>query len=392
MWNKEALTTIAEKFGGLLDINFLTLRRQNLDRAVIKVRGRLKGFYPTEVFIPYPEGRMAKISIAKVRVEERGTDSIQMQELLGLLGVDDQGELIDNSKGDHTKKMIGGDILPGAQIPLPRMTKDGHEDFLQDDQHVLPQENIPKVSARALPPTGERQDLHLDASDSAQVIGRNKGDVFAAQHAKAQTQGKDRAGTFLAHKDKNTPVRRNKCKMPLRVSFATGEIHNTTSPAQIETTASLYTHEGTTTETHSNRQGRDYMCLEKEIIEQQPTIERHVVSDSEESNGSEHLLEEDQLAQINSEDWEDERVLETPNSILKEREEARLRGIIETEIISITTLMVQRELLGLSSLCFEPLPLAKILPGTTQSSSENSSTQSSRPGRSTSCSPGDYLE
>ncbi|KAK9137140.1 hypothetical protein Sjap_007734 [Stephania japonica] len=221
-----------------------------------------------------------------------------MQELVGLLGADDQGELIDNSRGDRTEKMIGGDILPDAQALLFRTTLQRGGDKALAAQMSLPttvvqstteprhtpaQQNILKVFARALPPTGEKQDLPPDAPDSAKVIGRKNGDVFAAQHAK------------------------------------------------------------------------------EAIIKQQLTIERHVVSNSEESNGLEHLLEEDQLAQINSENWKDERVLETPNPILKEREEAHLRGIIETEIISITTLMAQRELLGLFSLGFEPLLPAKIL-------------------------------
>ncbi|KAK9142364.1 hypothetical protein Syun_011764 [Stephania yunnanensis] len=67
------------------DQGFLTRRRQNLERAVIKVKGRLRGFYPMEIMIPGSDGMVAKIFIPKFRVEERGLDSVQMKELLGLL-------------------------------------------------------------------------------------------------------------------------------------------------------------------------------------------------------------------------------------------------------------------------------------------------------------------
>ncbi|KAK9138616.1 hypothetical protein Sjap_009210 [Stephania japonica] len=100
MWNREAFAKIAERFGGLLEINILTLQRQNLERAVVKVKGRLKGFFPTEVVIPSPEGVLAKISVAKFRVEDRCVDPIQMREFFGLIGASEQRMPVDDNGGD----------------------------------------------------------------------------------------------------------------------------------------------------------------------------------------------------------------------------------------------------------------------------------------------------
>ncbi|KAK9089223.1 hypothetical protein Scep_028305 [Stephania cephalantha] len=60
--------------------------KKNLERAVIKVKRKLKGFYPKEITIPSLEGLLASISIDKLKVDERGVDSIQIKELFDILG------------------------------------------------------------------------------------------------------------------------------------------------------------------------------------------------------------------------------------------------------------------------------------------------------------------
>ncbi|KAK9142363.1 hypothetical protein Syun_011763 [Stephania yunnanensis] len=90
--------------------------------------------------------------------------------------------------------------------------------------------------------------------------------------------------------------------------------------------------------------------------------ERTFMSDSEESNETAREMEGGQLIQMEINEWEDDRVLETPNLSLPARDEERLKAIIETEIVSITALMAQRELLGVSPLGFETCPLYIVQP------------------------------
>ncbi|KAK9130964.1 hypothetical protein Sjap_011451 [Stephania japonica] len=87
-----------------------------------------------------------------------------------------------------------------------------------------------------------------------------------------------------------------------------------------------------------------------------------MISDSEESNSTTEALEGEHVGQADTNEWEDERVLETPNPTAVAKVEERLRSIIEAEIISINTAMAQREALGLSPLRFEPLPLCVAQP------------------------------
>ncbi|KAK9134569.1 hypothetical protein Syun_013899 [Stephania yunnanensis] len=55
---------IGDRFGGLLEVDAQTRRRQNFESAIIKVKGRFKGFYPSELTIPCPNGT-AKLSISR---------------------------------------------------------------------------------------------------------------------------------------------------------------------------------------------------------------------------------------------------------------------------------------------------------------------------------------
>ncbi|KAK9159042.1 hypothetical protein Scep_005616 [Stephania cephalantha] len=65
LWNQASPRNIGERYGGLLEINPYTLRRQYLQYAVIKVRGRLTGFFPYVISIPFKEG-MARLAISQL--------------------------------------------------------------------------------------------------------------------------------------------------------------------------------------------------------------------------------------------------------------------------------------------------------------------------------------
>ncbi|KAK9085252.1 hypothetical protein Sjap_025663 [Stephania japonica] len=83
LWNHASLTSIADQFYGLLEINLFTIQQKNLEKALLNVRRRLKSFYPMEVSVSYEERRLMKLTIAKVLVDERGVDSTNLQELIG---------------------------------------------------------------------------------------------------------------------------------------------------------------------------------------------------------------------------------------------------------------------------------------------------------------------
>ncbi|KAK9092337.1 hypothetical protein Syun_027248 [Stephania yunnanensis] len=55
---------IGDRFGGLLEVDTQTRRRQNFESAIIKVKRRIKGFYPSELTIPCPNGT-AKLFISR---------------------------------------------------------------------------------------------------------------------------------------------------------------------------------------------------------------------------------------------------------------------------------------------------------------------------------------
>ncbi|KAK9147774.1 hypothetical protein Scep_006531 [Stephania cephalantha] len=96
LWNTEALAMIGDRFGGLLEVDAQTRRRQNFESAIIKVKGRFKGFYPSELTIPCPNGT-AKLFISRtpeaVHLKAPGVVNHSDHHNLGVGRVDGSAEL-----------------------------------------------------------------------------------------------------------------------------------------------------------------------------------------------------------------------------------------------------------------------------------------------------------
>ncbi|KAK9169542.1 hypothetical protein Syun_001682 [Stephania yunnanensis] len=52
LWNEEELRSIGGRFGGLLEIDRGTWQQSNMERAILKVKGKWRGFLPTEIKVP----------------------------------------------------------------------------------------------------------------------------------------------------------------------------------------------------------------------------------------------------------------------------------------------------------------------------------------------------
>ncbi|KAK9145733.1 hypothetical protein Sjap_005636 [Stephania japonica] len=248
--NREAFAKIAERFGGLLEINILILQRQNLERAVVKVKGRLKGFFPTEVVIPSLEGVLAKISVAKFRVEDRCVDPIQMREFFGLIGASEQRKPVDDNGGDLDLRF---ENAKDCRVEDPT-TKKNQNNKAQWNQGM---------GSNSKEPNTEGLDTNKVQSEPIEVCDKDK---------------------------KRTSV-----------SFAVGDIHGFSDPPQEGTSVVLQEHENRLAEEQrTNIQARETNTLNEEIIEVEVEKEGEIISDSEESIGTTEALEEEQVGQADT--------------------------------------------------------------------------------------------
>ncbi|KAK9087835.1 hypothetical protein Syun_030229 [Stephania yunnanensis] len=96
LWNTEAFAMIGDRFGGLLEVDAQTRRRQNFESAIIKVKGRIKGFYPSELTIPCPNGT-AKLFISRtpevVHLKASGVVNLSNQQNVEVRRMDRPAEL-----------------------------------------------------------------------------------------------------------------------------------------------------------------------------------------------------------------------------------------------------------------------------------------------------------
>ncbi|KAK9110285.1 hypothetical protein Sjap_018345 [Stephania japonica] len=330
MWNREAFAKIAERFGGLLEINILTLQRQNLERAVVKVKGRLKGFFPTEVVIPSPEGVFAKISVAKFRVEDRCIDPIQMREFLGLIGANEQRMPVDDNGGDLDLRFenakdcrVEDPTTKKNQVNIEILTNSGKTAQTEKITPAIPraeatspattrEETMTQAAilrrCKAVQSLCDRSSRGLEDSQQIKAWARLFGFFLTTwagplQNKKAQwnqgmgsnskepnTEGLD------PNKVQSEPSELcDKDKKRTSVSFAVGDIHGFSDPPQEGTSVVLQEHENQLAEEQRrNIQAKETNTLNEEIIEVEVEKEGEMISDSEESNGTTEALEGEQ--------------------------------------------------------------------------------------------------